>query len=137
MPENELTVTEDDLLDFILQTLYTHLDRNEMHLEKDILDQSNVQLDDRQKEHIRELLMTTHLVNNAVGFGKTGYIYLTKHGIAMMKKYKTYHAILAAEHQQNNMNDGAALNPYQQSSRQAGKTSSEEPPVQGGDDMAH
>lgn len=97
---NQNTVTENDLLDYILQTLFYHLDINEMHLEKDILAKTNVPLNDKQAEHIRELLMTTNMVNNSVGFGKSGYAYLNKYGITMMKKYKTYHNILAAEYNQ-------------------------------------
>ncbi len=137
MSDKEKMLTEDDVLDFILQTLYAHLHQNEMHLEKDILAPSGLQMDEKQVEHIRELLMTTHLVNNAVGFGKTGYVYLNKHGIAMMKRYKSYHAILAAEHRENNDQDNNRGGIYQPTDRPSAHTASEEPPVQGGDDMAH
>lgn len=97
MPEQKV-LTEDDLLDYILQTLYFNLDINEMHLERDILAQTKIEFNEKQIEHIRELLMTTGLVNNMVGFHKSGFIYLNKTGIALMKKFKSYHAILAADH---------------------------------------
>lgn len=98
MPEQKV-LTEDDLLDYVLQTLYFNLDINEMHLERDILAQTKIDFNEKQMEHIRELLMTTGLINNVVGFHKSGFIYLNKSGIALMKKFKTYHAILAADHQ--------------------------------------
>lgn len=91
-------VTEDDLLDYVLQTLYFNLDKNEMHLERDILAQTKIEFNEKQTEHIRELLLTTGMVNNVVGFNKSGFMYLNKSGIALMKKYKSYHAILAVEH---------------------------------------
>lgn len=137
MPEEEKMLTEDDVIDFILQTLYAHLHKNELHLERDILGPSGIQMDENQVEHIRELLMTTHLVNNSVGFGKTGYIYLTKQGIALMKKYKSWHAIQAAEQQQNGPTEISSPNPYQRSSTPVNRPAAEEPPREGGDDMAH
>jgi hypothetical protein len=91
-------VTEDDIIDFILQTLYLNLDINEMHLERQILSQTKINFSEKQVEHLRELLMTTGMVNNVVGFNKAGFLYLNKSGIALMKKYKSYHHILAADH---------------------------------------
>ncbi len=74
MGQEEKIITEDDVLDYILQTLFMNLDKNELHLERDILEPSNIRLDEKQTEHIRELLMSTGLVNNAVGFGRTGFV---------------------------------------------------------------
>ncbi len=53
----------------------------------------------------------------------------------MMKKYKSYHAILAAEAQENNVNVQSSDNPNPRTP--GSPRSAQEPPVQGGDDMAH
>ena len=96
MSEQVKAITEDDLIEYILRTLYSHLDKNELHLEKDILAPAQVQLDERQLEHVREILMSTQLVKASVGFGKNGFIYLTGTGIQVMKQYKTYYNFLQA-----------------------------------------
>ncbi len=96
MSEQVKAITEDDLIEYILRTLYSHLDKNELHLEKDILAPAQVQLDERQLEHVREILMSTQLVKASVGFGKNGFIYLTGTGIQVLKQYKTYHNFLQA-----------------------------------------
>lgn len=89
-------VTEDDLIEYILKVLFSNLDKNEMHLEKDIIVPTQIQLNERELEHIREILMSTHLVKNSVGFGKNGFVYLTASGIQVMKQYKSYHNFLKA-----------------------------------------
>lgn len=137
MPEQKV-VTEDDLLDYVLQTLYFNLDKNEMHLEHDILAQTKIEFNEKQTEHIRELLMTTGMVNNVVGFHKSGFIYLNKSGIGMMKKYKSYHAILAADH--SRMPHPQIINQVANSNPQSGTDRQDEAEGladAGYDDMAH
>lgn len=85
-------ITEDHLLDYIFLALYQHLHVNELHLEKDILAPMQLPLTEHQIEHIRELLMNTHLVNASVGFKKAGFIYLNAAGIRVMKQYRSYSA---------------------------------------------
>jgi hypothetical protein len=96
MSEQIRAITEDELIEYILRNLYSNLDKNELHLEKDILIPAQVQLDERQLEHVREILMSTQLVKASVGFGKNGFIYLTATGIQVLKQYKTYHNFLQA-----------------------------------------
>lgn len=83
-------LTEDDLIDYIFRVLYSNLDKNELHLEKQILPSLNISLTDHQVEHIRELLMATGFINCSIGFGKSGMIYLNQQGIRFMKEYKGY-----------------------------------------------
>jgi hypothetical protein len=94
----EKLVTEDDLIDFIFGALYANLDVNELHLQKEIIEPSGIQLTEAQLEHIRELLLSTGLVNPAIGFGKQGKIYLNQTGITVIKQYKLYSAYVAAQH---------------------------------------
>jgi hypothetical protein len=89
--QNARVVTEDDLLEYILKVLYNNLDKNEMHLEREILLPTQIQLTEKESEHIREILINTNLVKNSVGFGKNGFVYLTAAGIQVMKQHKTYH----------------------------------------------
>lgn len=131
-------VTENDILDYIFQTLYFNLDRNEMHLEKDILASSGLELKDKQIEHVRELMMNSGLVNQSIGFGKLGLVYLNGRGIQIMKKYKTYLAYLAQEDQFSSLmglNKPGHL-PENIPASQKPAASKDEPPLKE-DDMAH
>ncbi len=87
-------ITEDDLLDYILRVLYSNLDKNEMHFEKEILAPLQLDITEKQVEHLRELLIHTNLVKSSLGFGKAGFLYLTSAGIQFMKKYKSYRGYL-------------------------------------------
>jgi hypothetical protein len=131
-------VTENDILDYIFQTLYFNLDRNEMHLEKDILASSGLELKDTQIEHLRELMMNSGMVNQSIGFGKIGRVYLNGRGIQIMKKYKTYHAYLAQEEQLQSfmgLNKPSHL-PENMPATEKPAASKEDPPLSE-DDMAH
>lgn len=94
--QNTRAITEDDLIEYILKVLYSNLDKNEMHLEKDIIAPTQIQLTEKEADHIREILLSTHLVKNSVGFGKNGFVYLTAEGIQVMKQHKTYQNFLSA-----------------------------------------
>jgi hypothetical protein len=83
-------LTEDDVIDYIFRVLYSNLDKNELHLEKQILASLPVALTDHQVEHIRELLMASGFINCSIGFGKWGMIYLNQQGIRFMREYKGY-----------------------------------------------
>jgi hypothetical protein len=90
MSDQEKIITEDDVLDYIFQALYINLDKNELHFENEIINPSQLSIDEKQIEHLRELTLSTGFVNASVGFGKNGYIYLNKHGIQLIKIYKSY-----------------------------------------------
>jgi hypothetical protein len=92
-------VTEDSIIDFVFQRLYTNLHVNEMHFDNDIITPSGLQLDAVQKEHLRELVVNTGLVNSSVGFKKNGFMYLNQSGIQVMKQYKSYTSFMAAGRQ--------------------------------------
>lgn len=130
MSEQQQTVTEDDVVEYILKVLLSNLDKNEMHLEKDILTPTKLNLNDKQVEQIRELLISTNLVRSSVGFGKNGYIYLSASGINILKTYGSYRAYLQATHGTDNST--TIIN-----------NSTEKPPKHqnpydvSGDDMAH
>ena len=94
-------ITEDDLLDYIIRILYSNLDKNEMHLEKEILAPLQLDITEKQVEHLRELLIHTNLVKSSLGFGKAGFLYLTSAGIQFMKKHKNYRSFL---HETNKVN---------------------------------
>jgi hypothetical protein len=69
-----------------------------MHLEKDILAATKIEFDDKQIEHLRELIISTNFVKNSVGFGKNGYMYLSAFGITQLKIHGTYRNFLKATH---------------------------------------
>jgi hypothetical protein len=94
--EQKVAVTEDDILEYVLNALYTNLDKNELHLDNDILVPTKLELTDKQIEHIRELIMATNFVRSSVGFGKSGYIYLSGFGIQSLKTYGSYRNYVAA-----------------------------------------
>lgn len=96
--QNKQTVTEDDVIEYVLRVLFSNLNTNEMHLEKDILAATKIEFDDKQIEHLRELIISTNFVKNSVGFGKNGYIYLTAFGITQLKIHGTYRNFLKATH---------------------------------------
>jgi hypothetical protein len=131
-------LSENDILDYIFQTLYYHLDKNEMHFEKDILAPSGLLLEEKQVEHLRELMMNTGLVHQSIGFGKAGRVYLNGRGIQVMKKYKSYHAFLQ---QEESLQSLMGLNPSTGTPEKPGTAnkptgSAEETPPRE-DDMAH
>ncbi len=95
-PKEQRIVTEENLIDFIFFTLYTNLDKNEMHLENEILAPTNIPIDAKQIEHIRELLLATGYIKASIGFGKNGFVYLNQNGIQLMNSYKSYSAYMAA-----------------------------------------
>jgi hypothetical protein len=95
----EIQVTEDDILDFALQYMYNNLSKNEVHFEKEIIASTKINLEEHQKEHLRELLLNTSLVQASIGFGKEGKMYLNATGIAIMKQYKSYKIYLASKGQ--------------------------------------
>lgn len=132
-------ITENDILDYVFQTLYLNLDKNEMHFEDAILSPSGLQLESKQIEHIRELMMNTGLVHQSIGFGKLGRVYLNGKGIQIMKKYKSYQAYVQQEESlQSLMGLGTAHKPTGNISSQANNPagSTEDPPPID-DDMAH
>jgi hypothetical protein len=90
MEEQQKMLTEDDVLDFIFHTLYINLDKNELHFENEIIAPSELDIDAKQLEHLRELILSTGYIKASVGFGKRGYIYLTQSGIQLIKLYNTY-----------------------------------------------
>jgi hypothetical protein len=96
MSEQQRTITEDDLIDYIFYTLYTNLDKNELHFDDDILSPTKLSLDDKQKEHLREIIVSTGLIKPSVGFTKRNFYYLTQQGIQVMKTFKSYSAYTAA-----------------------------------------
>ncbi len=89
-------ITEDDLIDYVFFTLYTNLDKNEMHFEEEIIAPTKLPLDAKQIDHLREVVITTGFVKPSVGFTKRGFVYLNANGIQIMKTYKTYSAYSAA-----------------------------------------
>lgn len=95
---NIKTVTEDDVIEYVIQQLYQNLDKNEMHLEKDLLIPAGLELDDKQSEHLRELLLATQLIKPSIGFGKNGFIYLTGQGIQIIKTYGSYRNFIRQTH---------------------------------------
>jgi hypothetical protein len=131
-------VTENDILDYIFQTLYFNLDKNEMHFENEILSPSGLQLESKQIEHLRELMMNTGLVHQSIGFGKLGRVYLNGKGIQIMKKYKSYHAYVQQEESlQSLMGLGAAQKPTDNTTQPNKPAASKEDPPKIDDDMAH
>ncbi|MFY8126899.1 MAG: hypothetical protein ACOVMM_00865 [Chitinophagaceae bacterium] len=95
---HQQTVTEDDVIEYVLRVLFSNLNSNELHLEKDILAATKINFNDHQIEHLRELIISTNFVKNSVGFGKNGYMYLTAFGITQLKVHGTYRNFLKATH---------------------------------------
>jgi hypothetical protein len=142
MEQQQKVVTEDDLIDYIFSVLYSNLNKNELHLQKDILAPTKVELDENQIEHLRELLLSTGFVKNSVGFGKSEYVYLTAQGIQMMKTHGSYLSFLRASNQHTGEPNVASnqnqTNPAQNSGFQNLQSNSPANfPEHGGDDMAH
>jgi hypothetical protein len=84
---------EDDLIDYVLKTLYANLHLGDMDLQKEILAPLNGNITAKDMSHIWEVLLATNLVNPSVGFGKSGKLYLTNQGMQLMKTnegYKSY-----------------------------------------------
>lgn len=100
-------ITEDDLIDYILRVLYSNLDKNEMHFENEILAPLKLDLNEKQTEHLRELLIHTNLVKSSLGFGKAGFLYLTSAGIQFMKKHKSYRSFLQETNRADETNPAA------------------------------
>jgi hypothetical protein len=98
MEEQQKMLTEDDVLDFIFHTLYINLDKNELHFENEIIAPSEIIMDAKQLEHLRELILSTGFIKASVGFGKNGYIYLTQNGIQLIKVYNSYSNYAATLH---------------------------------------
>lgn len=131
-------VTENDILDYIFQTLYFNLDKNELHFEDDILSPSGLELESKQIEHLRELMMNTGLVHQSIGFGKVGRVYLNGKGIQIMKKHKSYQAYLQQEDPlQSLMGFGATQKPAGNTTQTNKPAASSEEPPPVDDDMAH
>ena len=130
--QSQRVITEDDLIDYSLRVLYSNLDKNELHFENDILQPLNLQLNDAQVEHLRELILSTQFVKASVGFGKTGKMYLTNAGIQFMKRYKSYKVWLQEQEGQ----PGVAVHVQQIMQQQP---QPDQPPAASGnyDDMAH
>ena len=103
--KEQQTITEDDVIEYVLSTLFNNLDVNELHLEKDILAPTKIVFNNKQLEHLRELIISTNFVKNSVGFAKNGYMYLTSTGITQLKIHGTYRNFLKATHgeQHNNI----------------------------------
>jgi hypothetical protein len=89
-------ISEDNIIDFVFHTLYNNPHIDEMHFQNEIIIPSGLQLDERQLEFIRELILNTNMVQSSIGFKKSGYIYLNAAGMQMMKNYKSYSAFAAA-----------------------------------------
>lgn len=83
-------ITEDELIEYILNVLYNSLDVNEKHLENDILEPTKLKFTPQQLEHLREMIISTNFAKNSLGFGKNGYMYLTAFGITQLKTFGTY-----------------------------------------------
>lgn len=84
-------ITDDDIIDFTLKSLYANATTNELNFEKDILSKVPVKLEPAMVEHLMEVLMSTNLVNASIGFGKNGNFYLSNQGMQVMKNFQGYH----------------------------------------------
>jgi hypothetical protein len=85
-------ITDNDIIDFTLKSLYANATTNELHFEKDILSKVPVKMEPAMVEHLMEVLMSTNLVNASIGFGKNGNFYLSNQGMQVMKNFQSYHA---------------------------------------------
>ncbi len=95
MEQQNPEITEDNLLDYIFHTLYINLDKNEMHFENEIIAATNITITQKEIEHIREICLSTGFIKASVGFGKSGFMYLTSNGIQLMKLYETYSSYIS------------------------------------------
>jgi hypothetical protein len=104
MEENKTTepkiITDDDIIDYTLKTLYANLDKNDLHLEKDILMPMQLNLTPKQIEHIREVMLATNLVNAGIGFGRSSNVHLSNLGMQVMKTYNGYIPYVQYQQQQ-------------------------------------
>jgi predicted flavoprotein YhiN len=99
-PEQPRVLTEDDVIDFTIRLLYSRLDVDELHFEKQILPELGVQIAGRDLEHLREVILATGFVSSPIGFGKVGMMQLTSNGMQLMKQYKGYIPFLRHQQQQ-------------------------------------
>lgn len=141
-PQEPRVLTEDDVIDFTIRLLYSRLDIDELHFEKQILPELGVQIAGRDLEHLREVILATGFVSTPIGFGKVGMMQLTPNGMQLMKQYKGYIPFLRLQQQQQ----AAQMLPLMQaaSQMQGQRPAAAEAPPQpattsqeGCDDMAH
>ncbi len=130
------TVTEDDVIEYVLRVLFSNLDKNELHLQNDILNSTQIAFDDKQIEHLRELIISTNFVKNSVGFGKNGFMYLTAFGITQLKIHGTYRNFLKATHGHPHNNIVGHYSNYDQQ-EQSNNTTNNLSDNHLHDDMAH
>ncbi len=126
-------ITEDNLIDYIFETLLLNLHQNEMHFENEILAPTKLTLEPKQTEHLREIVLATGFIKASVGFGKSGFLYLTGNGIQLLKVYKTYSNYLLTLQQQNNVPLIPIINTIQENTPITANT---RPPINIDDDMA-
>jgi|GEM_PF-5031784 len=91
---------ENDVIDHVVKILYNNTDEPEMDFEQDILPHFGHAFSAKDVKHLWAVVLATNLVDAAVGFGKSGKLYLTQPGMQMMKMYGGYMAYLE---QQRNM----------------------------------
>jgi len=86
--------SEDDVIDQTIRVLYENLDKGELHFEKDVLPSLYKSFTVKEINHMWEVVLATNLVNPSIGFGKSGFMYLSNAGMQMMKMYDGYKAYL-------------------------------------------
>jgi len=91
---------ENEVIDHVVKTLYNNTDEAEMDFDYEILPKFSRAFSQKEIKHLWAVVLATNLVDAAVGFGKSGKIYLTQPGMQMMKIYGGYIAYLQ---QQKNM----------------------------------
>jgi len=93
------TITREDmdrlLFDLILSELYENSDINAISYDE-ILKKHQVEIPDKEKERIWDILVNSMWVSPVVGFGQSGKLELTSQGYQLMTQFGSYSNYLAS-----------------------------------------
>lgn len=79
-----------NMMDIVTKILFEDGHKDELDLQKDVIDKSNVIFPQKEVERIWNVMIGSTWVSPIVGFGKAGKLELTNAGLQMMSQYGSY-----------------------------------------------
>lgn len=94
-PDERLELDK-NVIDMALRLLFENADKNAIDLHKDVLERARIEISEKEKQRIWDVLTSSGWVSPTIGFGKAGKLELTKAGFQMMSQFGGYTQYLAA-----------------------------------------
>lgn len=88
-PEQRVALDR-DMMNIVTKILFEDSQKDELDLQKDVIDKSNVIFPQKEVERIWNVLIGSTWISPIVGFGKAGKLELTNAGLQMMSQYGSY-----------------------------------------------